>query len=84
MTREAHTYPRIASAVPSVLFVKHRAPRAGATAREPSADGLLDPASPELIEHYGGAVYIAGPDDVPEALDPRNPPGRRIPSRKAA
>ena len=69
---------------PSLLFIKRRAARAGAGPRELSINGLLDPASPRLIEHYGGAVYIAGPDDVPEALDPRAPPGRRIPARKAA
>jgi 5-(aminomethyl)-3-furanmethanol phosphate kinase len=81
MTTRAHSQP---SGPPPILLVKHRSARGGAGPRELSTNGLLDPASPRLIEHYGGAVYIAGPDDVPEALDPRAPPGRRIPARKAA
>jgi 5-(aminomethyl)-3-furanmethanol phosphate kinase len=71
-------------AAPRVLFVKRRRAPAGTGARQLAAAGLLDAASPGWLEEYRGAVYLAGPEDVPTALDPRNPPGRRIACREAA
>lgn len=54
---------------PALLLVKQR--------RE--ATDLLDAAFPRLRPAYAGRVFVAGPQDVPAALAPANPPGVPLP-----
>jgi aspartokinase-like uncharacterized kinase len=42
------------------------------------ADDLVDDAFPAYRARFRGAVWVAGPDDAPAALDPEHPPGRRL------
>ena len=70
--------------VPRVLMVKRRCAPAGASAQQLAAAGLLDAAAPHFLGAYGGTLLVAGPEDVPEALDPGSPPGCRIALREAA
>ena len=64
---------------PHVLMIKHVQVPAGATVRSLVAQGVLDAAFPDFFEAYAGAVYVAGPDDLPAALEPERPPGRCLP-----
>jgi aspartokinase-like uncharacterized kinase len=66
-------------AAPYVLLIKHVPTLAGATARSLVAQGVLDAAFPGFFDTYAGAVYMAGPDDLPAGLDADTPPGRRVP-----
>jgi hypothetical protein len=68
---------------PHVLVVKHVETPPGATAHSLIAQGVLDAAFSAFFDAYSGAVYLAGPDDLPTALDADRPPGRRLP-RSAA
>lgn len=40
--------------------------------------GLLDAAFPHFRAMFAGRIWVAGPDDLPEALDPGAPPGARL------
>ena len=61
---------------PRLLLVKARGAVPGAGAAQLAADALVDPAFPDFLSRYLGAVCIAGPEDLPQAgLDARNPPG---------
>lgn len=61
---------------PRLLLVKARPAPEGAGASRLVAEGLLDQAFLEFLRRYSGAVYIAGPEDLPpDGLDARNPPG---------
>jgi 5-(aminomethyl)-3-furanmethanol phosphate kinase len=62
-----------------VLVIKHVETLRGATARSLVAQGVLDAAFPDFYNRYQGTVYLAGPDDLPSALDVDRPPGRRLP-----
>jgi aspartokinase-like uncharacterized kinase len=64
-----------ALAARSVLLVKPRAAPPGATIGALVKEELLDRAFPDFLGRYTGAVFLAGPDDVPAAIDPRRPPG---------
>ncbi len=68
---------------PCLLLVKAvRAPD-GATVPMLVADGLVDRAFPDFLARYTGALFLAGPEDVPPAgLDARHPPG--LPLRAVA
>ncbi len=68
-----------AISAPHVLVVKHVETPPGATARRLVAQGVLDAAFPRFFDAYAGTVSVAGPDDLPAALDPDRPPGRRLP-----
>jgi aspartokinase-like uncharacterized kinase len=68
---------------PQVLLIKSRQAPQGATVPLLVADGLLDQGFPEFLARYTGAVFLAGPDDLPTvALDPRRLPG--VPIRALA
>ncbi len=56
-------------AVPHFVLVKH--------ARLGTA-GLLDAAFPHFRALFAGTIWIAGPDDMPPALNPAAPPGTRL------
>jgi 5-(aminomethyl)-3-furanmethanol phosphate kinase len=66
-----------------VLVVKHVETPPGATARSLVMQGVLDAAFSRFFDAYAGAVYLAGPDDLPTALDADRPPGRRLPRTAA-
>ncbi len=61
-----------------VLLVKHATTEPRTDANALVADGVLDAAFPAFLEAYAGEVWIAGPDDMPSALDPDHPAGRRL------
>jgi len=64
---------------PRVLLVKARTahPRAGVAALV--EHGLVDRAFPDFLARYAGAVFAAGPDDLPMAgLNPRRLPGAAV------
>jgi aspartokinase-like uncharacterized kinase len=64
---------------PQVLLIKSRAAPQAATVPLLVADGLLDQGFPEFLARYTGAVFLAGPGDVPTApLDPQRLPGVAI------
>lgn len=68
---------------PQVLLIKSRAAPQGATVPLLVADELVDRGFPEFLARYTGAVFLAGPGDVPTAaLDPRRLPG--VPIRALA
>ena len=59
---------------PAVLLVKHRAAVEGLV-----DEGLVDRAFPTFAARYRGAIYIAGPEDMPAGrINPEDPPGRRV------
>jgi 5-(aminomethyl)-3-furanmethanol phosphate kinase len=62
-----------------VLVIKHVPAPAGATVPSLVAQGVLDAAFPGFFDDYAGAVYVAGPDDLPAALEPERPPGQCLP-----
>jgi 5-(aminomethyl)-3-furanmethanol phosphate kinase len=64
---------------PRVLVIKHVETPPEVTARSLVAQGVLDAAFPDFYNRYPGTVYLAGPDDLPSALDVDRPPGRRLP-----
>jgi aspartokinase-like uncharacterized kinase len=64
---------------PQVLVIKHVQVPAGATVRSLVAQGVLDAAFPGFFDAYAGAVHVAGPDDLPAALEAERPPGRCLP-----
>ncbi len=64
---------------PQALVVKHVQAPPGASVRELVAEGVLDAAFPAFFDAYAGAVYLAGPHDLPAALNPDQPPGRSLP-----
>jgi aspartokinase-like uncharacterized kinase len=59
----------------SLLLVKPRAAPPGASVADLVADQFLDAAFPGFLARYSGAVFLAGPEDLPKKLDARNPPG---------
>jgi len=63
---------------PQVLVIKHVETSQEATARSLVAQGVLDAAFPDFFDAYTGSVYLAGPDDLPSALDADRPPGQRL------
>lgn len=64
---------------PQVVLIKSRPASKGATVNHLVAGGLVDEGFPEFVARYIGAVFIAGPGDVPSGpLDPRHPPGVAI------
>ena len=68
---------------PQVLLIKSRPAPHAATVSLLVADGLVDEGFPEFLARYTGAVFVAGPGDVPAAaLDPRRLPG--VPIRALA
>jgi 5-(aminomethyl)-3-furanmethanol phosphate kinase len=60
---------------PRVLLVKHATTQRGSRAGALVADGVLDAAFQRFLDAYPGEVWLAGPNDVPPALDPGRPPG---------
>lgn len=66
---------------PQVLLIKSRSVRQGAAVSLLVAEGVVDRAFPEFLARYTGAVFLAGPGDVPTAgLDPRRLPGIQLPA----
>lgn len=60
----------------AVLLVKPQSAPPGATVADLVAHGTVDAAFPGFLARYGGALFVAGPDDVPAAgLRARQPPG---------
>lgn len=50
---------------PRLLLVKHRAPGSDVRCARLVDDGLLDPAFPSFLRGFDGAVFVAGPGDLP-------------------
>jgi 5-(aminomethyl)-3-furanmethanol phosphate kinase len=63
---------------PQLLLVKARAVPPGTGIAALASDGLVDAAFPDLLARYSGAVFVAGPEDLPAGLDPRALPGVAI------
>lgn len=64
---------------PQALLIKSRPAPQGATVPLLIADELVDQGFPEFLARYTGAVFIAGPADVPPGmLDTRRLPGTAI------
>ena len=63
---------------PYLLVIKHVETPPAATVHSLVAQGVLDAAFPHFFDTYPGAVHVVGPDDLPAALDPDRPPGRRL------
>lgn len=59
----------------SLLLVKARAVAPGASVAALVAEQLVDSSFPDFLARYAGAVFVAGPDDLPKKLDARHPPG---------
>lgn len=61
---------------PLLVLVKARGASSVVSAPQLAADGLVDAAFPDFLRAYTGAVYLAGPENLPrEGFEPRNPPG---------
>ena len=64
---------------PHLLVIKHVETSPEATVHSLVAQSVLDAAFPHFFDTYPGAVHVVGPGDLPAALDPDRPPGRRLP-----
>jgi 5-(aminomethyl)-3-furanmethanol phosphate kinase len=60
---------------PRTLFIKHRSRSPAAATSDLVAEGTLDAAFPAFLDAYTGEVWLAGPEDVPTVITPRQPPG---------
>jgi len=67
-----------AAGASNVTLVKPRPAAPGATIASLAADGLVDAAFPDFAARFDGTISIAGPADVPAALDASAPPGQRV------
>jgi len=63
---------------PHLLVIKHVETPPAATVHSLVAQGVLDGAFPDFFDLYSGGVYLAGPDDLPPALEADRPPGQRL------
>ena len=62
----------------AVLLVKRRGVDGSGDAGALIAEGMLDRAFGSFLDRYAGRVHLAGPADLPAAVDADRPPGRLL------